>query len=218
MSEKIRSLICALILLAATHVEGQTAWTYSKEVRFERLQDPGRVIFENHKEVSVRWGTAGQLTFEETEKWAKSKRLSIAFSPEEGPVLLDPESGKRVSVIEIEPHPIGLVLDKCLKAEQSTRGAVECYNRGISLWDKELNRLYGQLMRSKKSDLTGTVQTAQRAWLRYRDTTRAVIGNAYTEGTVSQINRSVEYYMLTKEQTLRLQRFVSECDDCRARQ
>jgi uncharacterized protein YecT (DUF1311 family) len=214
----MRILIGIVLVLASTHLEAQEVWMYSEEVRYESQRDPGIVIFQDGSELRVAWGIAGQLTWEESDKWPKSKRLLIAYRPEDGTVLLDPDSGKLVSVLEISNQPIDRIVDICLETGLSTRGMVECFGMGLSLWDRELNRLYGHLMRSSNSDLTRKIQTAQRAWVRFRDATGSAIGDVYTGGTVALVERAMEGLSLTKQQAERLQRFLAECDDCLTRE
>jgi len=85
---------------------------------------------------------------------------------------------------------------------------VACYRKGLAMWDKELNRLYGELMASLGPAQKQSVQTAQREWLQYRDAERSAFDAVDNDGTLSRVSRAKEAMRLTKEQAERLARLL----------
>jgi uncharacterized protein YecT (DUF1311 family) len=86
---------------------------------------------------------------------------------------------------------------------------VACYTKGLAMWDKELNRFYGQLMASLGPAQKEAVQTAQRQWLQYRNAEGIAFGAVDNDGTLSSVSRAMEAMIITKEQAERLARLLA---------
>ena len=78
------------------------------------------------------------------------------------------------------------------------------------MWDKELNRFYGELMNTLNSDQKQALQAAQREWIKYRDAQKAAIVAIYNEGTISRIEQAMAINDLAKEQAQKLGQFLSK--------
>jgi uncharacterized protein YecT (DUF1311 family) len=195
-----RTILRQLVLLSD--------WTYTEEVQFESLAEPNGVEFRDGRSATVSYGQGGEGFHARAEKWPKGKRLLIAYSSDNGSALVDPETDDYVSILHMsKDHPIDRIGERCLKANTSTSGMVSCIDAGLLMWDKELNRIYSQLIASISPLQKLAVQTAQREWIQYRDAQRAAITALYaapTAGTVSRINRASAIADLTKEQAQRL--------------
>ncbi|MBF0500383.1 MAG: DUF1311 domain-containing protein [Candidatus Riflebacteria bacterium] len=81
------------------------------------------------------------------------------------------ESSDKVGADESEKQPIDTEIDKMIAANPGTNGEVQAYEKGVELWDKELNRVYKELQKelvqspAAKEALTQT----QRTWMSFRD-------------------------------------------------
>jgi uncharacterized protein YecT (DUF1311 family) len=76
-------------------------------------------------------------------------------------------------------HPIDKALETCIDKNGSTAGMVECTDKAYAAWDKELNKNYGELMRSLKSSPKETLRLAQLEWIKYRDLDFKLIDSVY---------------------------------------
>ncbi len=196
--------------LVAVPLYAQLDLTRVEEVRYVSQHDPGWIVLERDREIRVRWAVPGSLTFEDVTKWRPGKALSIAFSPADGPILLDLDTGRSIPIVGgLEKHPIDGIIERCLTTELSTRGMAGCYERGLRLWDGEMNRLYALLVKALSPAQRSAVENAQTAWLKYRDTQSAAIGAVYTQGTISAISRADEVMGLTRSQAQLLAHLAS---------
>src|SRR5205807_4627277 len=70
---------------------------------------------------------------------------------------------------ETAKHPIDKALDACLDKNTSTAGMTNCIGEAYGKWDRELNRLYAELMKRLGADGKSTLKEAQVQWLKFRD-------------------------------------------------
>ena len=66
-------------------------------------------------------------------------------------------------------HPIDKALDACIDQNGSTAGMVECTDKAYAAWDKELNKNYGELMRTIKPKQKEALRLSQLEWIKHRD-------------------------------------------------
>lgn len=66
-------------------------------------------------------------------------------------------------------HPIDKALDACIDLNGSTAGMVECTDKAYAAWDKELNKNYGELMRTIKPKQKEALRLSQLEWIKHRD-------------------------------------------------
>ena len=76
-------------------------------------------------------------------------------------------------------HPIDKALEVCIDKNGSTAGMVECTDKAYAAWDKELNKSYGELMRTLKPSQKETLRLAQLEWIKYRDLDFKLIDSVY---------------------------------------
>lgn len=83
------------------------------------------------------------------------------------PYPLAPASGS----VPQEPtqHPIDKTLDACIDKNSSTAGMVECTDKAYAAWDKELNKNYGELMRTVNTKQKEALRLSQLEWIKHRD-------------------------------------------------
>jgi uncharacterized protein YecT (DUF1311 family) len=85
-----------------------------------------------------------------------------------------------VSIAQEETqHPIDKALEACIDKNGSTAGMVECTDKAYAAWDKELNKNYGELMRTLKPKQKETLRLAQLEWIKYRDLEFKLIDSIY---------------------------------------
>jgi uncharacterized protein YecT (DUF1311 family) len=185
---------------------------YTSTVRYDSFHyEQGWVTLQDGQSLHMSFEDVGGLLKQDIEKWSSGKELLVIYSSEKGVGLLDPKSLKSASILEgLKEHPIDLMANKCFQSESTTTAEmVACYGKGLAMWDKELNRFYGQLMASLGPAQKESVQTAQRQWLQYRDAERAAFDAVDNDGTLSRVGRAREAMRITKEQAERLARLLS---------
>ena len=80
-------------------------------------------------------------------------------------------------------HPIDQWFSSCTSKDNSTAGMRGCLAKAYDLWDKELNKNYGDLMKALPQDGKAILKSAQQQWVRYKDAEFKLIDK--TEGRKS---------------------------------
>ncbi|NLI78863.1 MAG: DUF1311 domain-containing protein [Candidatus Riflebacteria bacterium] len=105
-------------------------------------------------------------------------------------------------------HPIDAEVERLAGLDPSTAGLLQAYAKGYDLWDKELNRVYRELMAFLAKDGKGkqAVKEAQVAWLAFRDREFAAIDAVYAhlEGTMYRPMQAYARLEVVKTRTLTL--------------
>jgi uncharacterized protein YecT (DUF1311 family) len=186
-------------------------WSYVKEVIYlAPWRSINSVTLQDDGDLELRFGT-GKLTNVDIDKWPRGKHLNIAYSAEDGAVLLDPDSGKFALIISgLQQHPIDIMTDRCLQTAGTTSEIVKCHAEELGFWDKEMNRFYTLVLASLSPEQRQAVQTSQREWLRFRDAQKAAAAAVFTHGTMSRITAAIEITNTTKEQAQRLARYLAQ--------
>jgi uncharacterized protein YecT (DUF1311 family) len=111
-------------------------------------------------------------------------RLSLGIAVS----LLFAVLGAVPSAVAADPDPIDRALDDCVGTAEGgpTMGQVQCLRTAHDAWDRELNRVYGQLMGKLDPQSRTLLRDAQRQWLAFRDADRAFDGGPWTrdQGTL----------------------------------
>jgi uncharacterized protein YecT (DUF1311 family) len=66
-------------------------------------------------------------------------------------------------------HPIDAQIDRMMDKDPSTAGMVQAAAWGYEAWDKELNRVYQELMKVLPADAKTALKASQVQWLAFRD-------------------------------------------------
>ena len=68
-------------------------------------------------------------------------------------------------------------------------------DEGVKLWDKELNRVYGELLQQLPKGDKSALKDSQQEWIRFRDRNLKLIQVAYgnAEGTMYHAFRRTEH-------------------------
>ena len=67
-------------------------------------------------------------------------------------------------------HPIDVWLEKCMEKENyTTAGMLNCSSQALDKWDKELNRVYKELIKKLSPEEKELLKQSQRQWIKFRD-------------------------------------------------
>ncbi len=116
-----------------------------------------------------------------------------------------------VSIAQEETqHPIDKALEACIDKNGSTAGMVECTDKAYAAWDKELNKNYGELMRTLKPSQKEALRLAQLEWIKHRDLDFKFIDSIYDtlQGTMYIPMRIDARMEVVKKRTLELKGFL----------
>jgi uncharacterized protein YecT (DUF1311 family) len=107
-------------------------------------------------------------------------------------------------------HPIDKALEACIDKNGSTAGMVECTDKAYAAWDKELNKNYGDLMRTLKPSQKEALRLAQLEWIKYRDLDFKLIDSIYDtmQGTMYIPMRIDARMEVVKKRALELKGFL----------
>ena len=107
-------------------------------------------------------------------------------------------------------HPIDKALEGCIDKNGSTAGMVQCTDKAYAEWDKELNKNYGELMRTRKPSQKEALRLAQLEWIKYRDLDFKLINALYDtmEGTMYIPMRIDARMEVVKKRALELKGFL----------
>jgi uncharacterized protein YecT (DUF1311 family) len=111
---------------------------------------------------------------------------------------------------EQSQHPIDKALEACIDKNGSTAGMVECTDKAYAAWDKELNRIYGELMRSVKPSQKESLRLSQLEWIKYRDLDFKLIDSVYDtmQGTMYIPMRIDARMEIVKKRALELKGYL----------
>ena len=87
------------------------------------------------------------------------------------------------------PDPVEEKVNALRDKAESTAAMVEAEDEGVKLWDKELNRVYGELLRQLPREDKSALKDSQHEWLKFRDRNLKLIQVAYgnAEGTMYHV-------------------------------
>jgi uncharacterized protein YecT (DUF1311 family) len=116
-----------------------------------------------------------------------------------------------------KPHPIDVAEAKRAQTATTTVDMRAAQSDAYQAWDKELNRVYAELLRGLAADKASAskLRKAQRAWLAYRDGeiewlwSKAMYGSS---GTAGPLNVSGAGTQMVRQRTCELQRSLQARD------
>jgi uncharacterized protein YecT (DUF1311 family) len=77
-------------------------------------------------------------------------------------------------------HPIDIWLEKCMERENyTTAGVLSCLSQALDKWDKELNRIYKELMKNLSPEERELLKQSQLQWVKFRDAEFKFLDNLY---------------------------------------
>src|SRR5712691_9934792 len=101
-------------------------------------------------------------------------------------------------------HPIDKALEACLDKDSTTVGMVDCIGKAYEKWDKELNRIYAELMKKLIPEGKANLKDAQLHWLKFRDSEFKLQDSIYStlEGTMYIPMRASDRMELVKKRAV----------------
>jgi uncharacterized protein YecT (DUF1311 family) len=107
-------------------------------------------------------------------------------------------------------HPIDIWLQHCNNSNPTTAGMNTCTAEAINKWDKEMNKVYKELMSRLSEKKKTALKKSQVAWLKYRDEEYNFLDNFYSEfqGTMWSNILMGEKLSILKQRTLTLQFYL----------
>lgn len=104
-------------------------------------------------------------------------------------------------------HPIEIELQRCIDSGKSNHGMRMCIDTATAAWDKELNRVWGELMATLGPEQKELARAAQRKWVAFRDAEIAALDSSYgaMEGTMFQLMHADSIGALTSDRVSQLQ-------------
>ena len=89
------------------------------------------------------------------------------------------------------------------------------YDKGLALWDKEMNRVYGELMKGLSKEAASLVKKSQRTWLTFRSQQVAYLDEFYKafSGTEYLTAHSYAVMDVTRQRTLSLAKQLKYIDE-----
>jgi uncharacterized protein YecT (DUF1311 family) len=107
---------------------------------------------------------------------------------------------------ETPKHPIDKALDACLDKDSTTAGMTNCIGKAYEKWDKELNRIYAELMKKLSPEGKANLKDAQLQWLKFRDSEFKLQDSVYStlEGTMYIPMRASDRMEVVKKRAVEL--------------
>ena len=81
----------------------------------------------------------------------------------------------------------------------------ECITAAYAEADRELNKIYGEVIRRVDKDTASRLRRAQRAWIRYRDLETEAARSVYGSGSMAPLAAATSLLRLTVERTRQLE-------------
>ena len=107
-----------------------------------------------------------------------------------------------------DEHPIDQALSACLETPEgmSTHGMRACLDTANAEWDRELNRIWKDLMRELPAEAQTALRASQRQWLSFRDAEIAALEAAYgqMDGTMYLVMLADAVVTLTRDRVRQL--------------
>ena len=118
--------------------------------------------------------------------------------------------GGMVYAQQTTKHPIDKMLEACLAKNSTTAGTVDCISKAEDKWDKEMNRVYAELMKRLSPDARAKLKEAQVQWLKFRDSEFQLQGEIYSklEGTMYIPMSADSQMQVVKKRALELKAYL----------
>jgi uncharacterized protein YecT (DUF1311 family) len=82
---------------------------------------------------------------------------------------------------KLRKHPIDVKTEAAEEKAMSTAEQTQAQDYSLKLWDAELNRVYAKLKKRLKPATFAALQSAQRDWIKYRDSQQKCLTELYQQ-------------------------------------
>ena len=116
---------------------------------------------------------------------------------------------------ENEQHPIDKQIDALFANAKSRADEQGAYTKGLELWDKEMNRVYNELLKGLSKETVPLLKKSQRSWLTLRGQHVAYLDEFYKglSGTMYLTAHAYAVMDVTRQRALALSRQLKYIDD-----
>jgi uncharacterized protein YecT (DUF1311 family) len=108
-------------------------------------------------------------------------------------------------------HPIDVWLEKCMEKENyTTAGMLNCSSQALDKWDKELNRVYKELMKKLSPEERELLKQSQQQWIKFKDAEFKFLDNLYLgTGTMIPVMIMGDKLDIISERVKMLERYLN---------
>jgi hypothetical protein len=177
-------------------------------VVFVDAHDPHRIVLKDGREYDIILDEVGGAI---PDGWTPGEeRLILDYDEKRGAAMVTMVSGLRLPLVGWADgrHPIEILLKRDLEANETTLGICEAYAGGARRWEREVERVNGELARHRSADEAArkALQKALRDWRRFHEADqRAYEALTRTQdGTRWQVMSAQYRYNRAREQARRL--------------
>lgn len=109
-----------------------------------------------------------------------------------------------------EGHPIDKWVEEQIAKDPSTAGERDAYDQGSQRWDKEMNKIYWELMKRLDKHQQAALKNAQRNWLKFRDAESQVLAQIIQKlsGTMWLPVPSARLYKINRQRAMELKDYL----------
>jgi uncharacterized protein YecT (DUF1311 family) len=106
--------------------------------------------------------------------------------------------------------PIDEWVEEQIAKDPSTAGEIHAYDKGSEMWNKDVNRIYKELMKRLDKHQQTALKEAQRNWIKYRDAEYQAIGQIIQrlEGTMWLPVPSARLYKINRQRAMELKDYL----------
>ncbi len=107
-------------------------------------------------------------------------------------------------------HAIDRRLAECMIQDETTDGMTDCLVEAYDMWDRELDRICGELRKRLRPEGRAALKAAQSEWLQYRDLEFALIDSIYSgfDGTMYTPMRVEDRMNILKNRVMELKSYI----------
>jgi uncharacterized protein YecT (DUF1311 family) len=109
-----------------------------------------------------------------------------------------------------EEHPIDKWVEEQIAKDPSTCGMNEAHDQGSQMWDREMNKIYGELMKRLDKHQQKALKKAQRNWIKFREAESQVLVQIIEklEGTMWYPVPSARLYKINRQRAMELKDYL----------
>lgn len=118
--------------------------------------------------------------------------------------------------VNAQEYTIDKKMDECLENAGPGAPDAECYGTAMDEWDKELNRVYKELMKELKSkvseDASKQLKESQRDWIKYKDKELQFAQTLFEEIVMGNTDSHYMYIQISllKNRAIELQNYLDQ--------
>jgi len=110
-----------------------------------------------------------------------------------------------------QQYPIDTWMEKCIASDSTTAGMTECALKAMEMWDREMNKIYKELLKKLPEKQRVLLKQSQIQWIKFRDAESNFATEFYGgfDGTIWRNISAGEKLNIVKERALGLQNHLN---------